>query len=93
MGLFSGKKADPPRTPEREQPPRGGTAHQRKVSASNKQSALLKAVSDRGRQLGMNPKDVLRVMDQAENEMRRRGQHPDQLPFGDPVADFDRYGI
>lgn len=93
MGLFSSKKPEPARSSGREKPPAGGTAHQRKVAASNKQSALLQAIHKRGLDLGMKPADVLRVMDRAENEMRRRGQHPDQLPYGDPVGDFDRYGI
>lgn len=79
--------------PQHETPPLGGTQHQKAARASRRHAALMQAISQRGRALGLDAERVNKVQLAAEAELRRRGQHPDQVPFGDPVEDFDRYGI
>jgi len=94
MGLFSSKssKQQPAKAPQ-DTPPAGGTAHQRRVAAGRREHELMKAISDRGRALGLDAERVVTAQRAAREELRRRGQAHEQLPPGDPVDDFVRYGI
>ncbi|KXK58554.1 hypothetical protein AWW66_29150 [Micromonospora rosaria] len=97
MGLFSGgkkkpKDVDAPRSCF-ETPPPGGTAHQRRVAAFRREHELMNAISKRGRELRLDPDKIVDAQLAAQEELRRRGMAPEQLPPGDPVDDFIRYGI
>jgi hypothetical protein len=95
MGFFSKKDKDKPApaTPQWDKPPPGGTAHQRRVAAARREHELMKAISERGRKLGMDARRVAQAQEAAQREIRRRGMGYEQLPPGDPVADFDLYGL
>ncbi|MFI9527335.1 hypothetical protein [Micromonospora rosaria] len=53
----------------------------------------MNAISKRGRELRLDPDKIVDAQLAAQEELRRRGMAPEQLPPGDPVDDFIRYGI
>jgi hypothetical protein len=68
--------------------PTARSEHGRHVQAAEHRQALIEAISERGRDRGMDPEQVVAAMDAADEQLRAHGWHPDQFGYGDPIDDF-----
>lgn len=77
-----------PRSGDQQWQPTARSEHGRHVQAGRHRQALIEAISERGREIGAKPDQVLAAMDRADAELRAHGWHPEQFPYGDPIDDF-----
>jgi len=72
--------------------PTARSAYGRYIQASEHRQAAIEAISQRGRERGIDAKDVLAAYDRLDTELRARGWHPDQFDHGfddeAPIDDF-----
>lgn len=71
--------------------PTARSAYGRHVQAAEHRQAAIEAIHERGRERGIDSRDVLAAMDHLDTGLRAHGWHPDQFAYGDdedPIDDF-----
>ncbi|RSM59474.1 hypothetical protein DMB66_27710 [Actinoplanes sp. ATCC 53533] len=72
--------------------PTARSAYGRYIQASEHRQAAIEAISQRGRERGIDAKDIIAAHNRLDTELRARGWHPDQFDHGfddeAPINDF-----
>ncbi|MCO8272832.1 hypothetical protein M1L60_19740 [Actinoplanes sp. TRM 88003] len=62
--------------------PTARSAYGRYIQATEHRQAAIEAIHQRGREQGIDPKEVLAAMDHLDHVLRTRGWHPEQFDHG-----------